>query len=114
MAVIGENAACQTKPPVADRQLAHFFCAAKRNGRKKRPPRFAALRVLSISRKQAGLRNSTWQGAHPAPCCGTRTVLAQTSARLWLIETAHRGKRAKTKIFKSVGTLRPPSIELLN
>jgi hypothetical protein len=33
-------------------------------------------RVPSISRKQAGLRNSTWRGAHPAPRCGTRTVLA--------------------------------------
>ncbi|MBI5430903.1 MAG: hypothetical protein HY938_10675 [Nitrosomonadales bacterium] len=32
--------------------------------------------VPSISRKQAGLRNSTWRGAHPAPHCGTRTVLA--------------------------------------
>src|SRR5450759_4817066 len=32
--------------------------------------------VPSISRKQAGLRNSTWRGAHPAPHSGTRTVLA--------------------------------------
>ena len=29
--------------------------------------------VPSISHKQAGLRNSTWRGAHPAPHCGTRT-----------------------------------------
>jgi predicted GIY-YIG superfamily endonuclease len=35
-------------------------------------PRCAA----SISRKQAGLRDSTWRGAHPAPHCGTLTVLA--------------------------------------
>jgi hypothetical protein len=29
--------------------------------------------VPSISRKQAGLRNSTWRGIPPAPHCGTRT-----------------------------------------
>ena len=28
--------------PVADRQLTPFFCAAKRKGRKKKPPRFTA------------------------------------------------------------------------
>jgi hypothetical protein len=65
-----------TLPGVA-RQLVTFFCFAKKKVTKeKATPVCHRFAVPSISRKQAGLRNSTWRGAHPAPHCGTRTVLA--------------------------------------
>ena len=54
----------------------HFSCLAKKSNQKKSTPVCRRYAVPSISRKQAGLRNSTWRGAHPAPHCGTRTVFA--------------------------------------
>ncbi len=55
----------------------HFLLLRQRkSNQKKATPVCRPCGVPSISRKQAGLRNSTWRGAHPAPHCGTRTVLA--------------------------------------
>ena len=55
----------------------HFFLRRQEKvTQKKATPVCRRCAVPSISRKQAGLRNSTWWGAHPAPHCGTRTVLA--------------------------------------
>jgi len=55
----------------------HFFLRHQEKvTKKKATPVCRPCGVPSISRKQAGLRNSTWRGAHPAPHCGTRTVLA--------------------------------------
>src|SRR4030065_601585 len=65
----------------------HFFLRRQEKVTKKKATQiYRPCGVPSISRKQAGLRNSTWRGAHPAPHCGTRTVLAQTSPSLQLIE----------------------------
>jgi len=55
----------------------HFFLRRQEKvTKKKATPVCRRYAVPSISRKQAGLRNSTWRGAHHAPHCGTRTVLA--------------------------------------
>jgi len=67
----------KSKPPGVARKLVTFSCFAKEKvTKKKATPVCRRFAVPSISRKQAGLRNSTWRGAHPAPHCGTRTVLA--------------------------------------
>jgi hypothetical protein len=69
--------ATKSTSPGAARQLVTFFCFAKKKVTKeKATPVCRRFAVPSISRKQAGLRNSTWRGAHPAPHCGTRTMLA--------------------------------------
>jgi hypothetical protein len=73
---LSNSKAKSTSPGVA-RQLVTFFCFAKKKvTQEKATPVCRPCGVPSISRKQAGLRNSTWRGAHPAPHCGTRTVLA--------------------------------------
>jgi uncharacterized protein (DUF1810 family) len=54
----------------------HFSCFAKKSNPKKATPVRRHYVVSSTVRKQAGLRNSTWQGVHITPCCGTQTVLA--------------------------------------
>ena len=56
--------------------ISHFSCLAKKSNQKKSPPVYRPCGVPSISCKQTGLRNSTWRCAHPAPHCGTRTMLA--------------------------------------
>jgi len=57
---------------------ASYFLLHRQNkvAKEKATPVCRPYGVPSISRKQAGLRDSTWRGAHPAPHCGTRTVLA--------------------------------------
>jgi hypothetical protein len=54
--------------------ISHFFLRRQEKVTKKKvTPVCRPCGVPSISRKQAGLRNSTWRGAHPAPHGGTRT-----------------------------------------
>src|SRR5450759_1005756 len=50
---------------MASSSISHFSCLAKKSNQKKSPPVCRPCGVPSISRKQAGLRNSTWRGAHP-------------------------------------------------
>jgi len=84
----------KSKPPGVARQLVTFSCFAKEKvTKKKATPVCRRFAVPSISRKRAGLRNS-----HD-PLRGH--VLKQCSpnptARLRLIEAAHRGLKAKSK-----------------
>ncbi|NNM70106.1 MAG: hypothetical protein HKM00_09140 [Gallionella sp.] len=84
----------KTKPPGVARQLVTFSCFAKEKvTKKKATPVCRRCAVPSISRKQAGLRNS-----HD-PLRGQ--VLKQCSpnltARLRLVEAAHRGIKAKSE-----------------
>jgi hypothetical protein len=70
---------CEIKINTAGgRPAASHFLLLRQNKvtKEKATPVCRTFGVPSISRKQAGLRNSTWRGAHPAPHCGTRTVLA--------------------------------------
>jgi hypothetical protein len=57
------------------RPATSYFLLLRQNKvtKEKATPVYRPFGVPSISRKQAGLRNSTWRGAHPAPHCGTRT-----------------------------------------
>jgi hypothetical protein len=64
-------------PPGAARQQVTFSCFAKEKvTKKKATPVCRPFGVPSIFRKQAGLRNSPWQGTQNVPCCGAQTVLA--------------------------------------